>query len=101
MGGVIIDKMLLGWAKRNNTRLRKKYSSIHRVLDNPEEGDLKDTMSDKEISTYAQENNCDILTSDKKFYIFCFEAGITNIQIRKYAVTRRRRVPIVLIRIIK
>jgi len=62
---VLIDYDERGWADKKNDKIKKEYEEILRVGEDP---NPKMGASDEEIATFCEENNCDLLTADKKAY---------------------------------
>ena len=75
MAGIVVDYHLNGWAKENESRIGKGYSSIHYVGDLP---DLPRDTPDPEVAAYCTARGCDLLTSDKEAYISWLKKGVAK-----------------------
>ena len=62
---VLIDYDERGWADKKDVLIKKDYEEILRVGEEP---NPKMGSSDEEIAIFCEENNCDLLTADKKAY---------------------------------
>lgn len=62
---VLIDYQIRGWASKNESLIRERYSEVRYVGDpsNP-----KMNSSDSAVTRFCMDNDCDLLTSDKKAY---------------------------------
>ena len=79
---VLIDYNRLGWAKKSD-QIGKDYSEILRVGD---EGSPGQEAKDVEIAAFCEENNCDLLTGDKRAYALLLQQPhVKAVQISKYA----------------
>jgi len=71
-----------GWADEKEDKIKKDYEEILRVGENP---NPKMGASDEEIATFCEENNCDLLTADKKAYTDMLKnSRVKAVQISKY-----------------
>jgi hypothetical protein len=79
---VLIDYDERGWADKKNEKIRKDYEEIKRVGEEP---NPKMGASDEEIAIFCEENNCDLLTADKKAYTDMLKnKRVKAVQISKY-----------------
>jgi len=79
---VLIDNDIHGWATNNESRIRKEYEKILHV---GEESTPLPDSPDKVIATYCEENNCDLLTGDKRAYTELLDNyRVKAVQISKY-----------------
>ena len=75
---VVIDKDALGWDDEHGADL-KGYAEIISVSKHPS---LLQRDSDLAIAKYCAENDCDLITADKEFYMHYFDAGIGRVSSR-------------------
>lgn len=79
---VLIDYNARGWADEKSTKIQNNYEIILRVGEppNPPMG-----SNDEVIATFCEENNCDLLSNDKKAYIEMLKnKRVKAVQISKY-----------------
>ena len=79
---VLIDYNRRGWAEEMDTKISNDYQEILKVgvESNPPPESL-----DEVIGTYCEENNCDLLTSDKRAYAALLKNNhVKAVQISKY-----------------
>ena len=62
---VLIDYQIKGWALKNESLIRERYSEVRYVGDPP---NPKANGSDSAMTRFCMDNNCDLLTSDKRAY---------------------------------
>ena len=75
---IVIDKDALGWDNEHATDL-KGYTEILSVSKHPS---LLQRDSDEAIARYCAQNECDLITADKEFYMHYF-AGISKVSINR------------------
>ena len=78
---VVIDHDVIGWAHSNMQKLKDRYNNIYIVgKDNSPEELMNNNISDLNIAKYCLNNNCDLVTADKKSYVDWFNSynGITT-----------------------
>lgn len=94
---IVIDHDILGWAEKSRDQLSLEYSKIYRVGIGY---DLPQRTADDKVAAFCKEYDCDLLTADTTAYMHFFEAGITSVQITKYAEEVKSDKNILLIRIV-
>ena len=71
-----------GWADENETKIYTDYEEILRVGIEP---NPPQDSSDEIIATFCEENNCDLLTGDKKAYAkLLINSRVKAVQISRY-----------------
>ena len=63
---VLIDYQMKGWALKNESLIRERYSEVRYV---GEPSNPKMDSSDSVVTRFCMDHNCDLLTSDKKAYV--------------------------------
>ena len=99
---VVIDHDVIGWAHSNLQKLKARYNNIYIVgKDNSPEELMNNNISDLNIAKYCLNNNCDLVTADKKSYVDWFNSynGITKLIISKFDYWYEGHRPILLIQI--
>ena len=76
---IVIDKDALGWDDEHAADL-KGYTEVLLVGKHPS---LLQRDSDETIAKYCAQNDCDLITADKEFYMHYFDAGISKVSIRR------------------
>ena len=69
---IVIDKDALGWEDEHEVDL-KGYAEVISVSKHPS---LLQRDSDETIARYCVQNDCDLITADKEFYMHYFDTGI-------------------------
>jgi len=62
---VLIDYDVRGWADENESKIKLDYEVILKVGEEP---NPKAESKDDVIATFCEENNCNLLTGDKRVY---------------------------------
>lgn len=79
---VLIDYDIRGWGDNNKNKILNDYETILRVGIEP---NPKSDSSDEEIANYCEENNCDLLTGDKRAYTELLKnSRVKAVQISKF-----------------
>lgn len=78
---VLIDYNALGWADQEAEKIKKDYEEILRVGEVP---NLPMKAKDNEIASYCEEQNCDLLTTDKRAYT----EMLTNHRVKAVQISR-------------
>ena len=95
---VLIDYNKLGWAEENKDAIGRDYSEILRAGDGSNPGQDAD---DGEIASFCKENNCDLLTGDKRAYgSFLRNSHVKAVQISEYGPEDAAKQQVYLIKII-
>ena len=94
---VVVDKDALGWGRKHRDELSKHYSTILEVGNHP---DLPQRKLDKEVASYCENNECDLLTHDRTAYDHYFEAGMKTVQITEYGWDEKADKRVYLIKVI-
>ena len=76
---IVIDKDALGWDNEHAAEL-KSYTEVLSVSKHPS---LLQSDSDEAIARYCAQNDCDLITADKEFYMYYFDVGITKVSIKR------------------
>lgn len=79
---VLVDYNRRGWAEENDTKIRNDYQEILKVGVEP---NPPPDSPDEILASFCEENNCDLLTSDKRAYTKLLSNNHVNaVQISKY-----------------
>jgi len=71
-----------GWADENETKIHTDYEEILRVGIDP---NPPQDSTDEIVAAYCEENNCDLLTGDQRFYTrLLTNTRVKAVQISKY-----------------
>jgi len=95
---VLIDYNRLGWAEEKEHVIRKHYPEILHVgvAPNPDA-----ESSDLEIASFCEENNCDLLTGDKRAYASLLQnEHVKAVQISKYDMDEKAGQQVYLVKIL-
>jgi hypothetical protein len=86
---VIIDHDVIGWAYENMQKIKSQYTTINIIGKNnsPEEL-MNSNASDLTIAKYCLENNCDLITADKKSYLDWFNLELYTNRIDKLIISK-------------
>ena len=101
---VVVDHDVIGWAYENMQKIKSQYTNINIIgRNNSPEELMNSNTSDLNIAQYCLENNCDLITADKKSYIDWFNNtnGIDKLIISKYDYWNGGQRPIIRIQIQK
>jgi len=99
---VVIDHDVIGWAYENMQKIKSQYTNINIIGKNSSPEELMNSnISDLNIAQYCLENNCDLITADKKSYIDWFNKtnGIDKLIVSKYDYWNGGQRPIIRIQI--
>jgi hypothetical protein len=77
----VVDKDIDGWGKEKHEDLGRLHSEIIQV---GKHESLLERTSDQEIATFCRENECDLYTSDMRFYEHYFKAGVDSVKITNF-----------------
>jgi len=71
-----------GWGDDSESRIHKDYEEILRVGIDP---NPKQESTDERIAAFCEENNCDLLTGDKRAYAkLLMNSRVKAVQISEY-----------------
>ena len=101
---VVVDHDVIGWAYENMQKIKSQYTNINIIgRNNSPEELMNSNTSDLNIAQYCLENNCDLITADKKSYLDWFNNtnGIDKLIISKYDYWNGGQRPIIRIQIQK
>ena len=99
---VVVDHDVIGWAYENMQKIKSQYTTINIIGKNSSPEELMNSnISDLNIAQYCLENNCDLITADKKSYIDWFNKtnGINKLIVSKYDYWNGGQRPIIRIQI--
>ena len=83
---VLIDYQLIGWARANDSRIRKDYPTIHRVGETP---DVNASSSDSVLASFCIKHGCDLMTCDARAHVpMLEERGAESVRISTYDVNK-------------
>jgi len=94
---VLIDYNRRGWADEKASKIRESYPKILHVGVDP---NPKAQSSDEEIALFCEENNCDLLTGDKRAYAALLNDFVKAVQISKYDLDTKANQQVYLIKIL-
>ena len=75
---VLVDYQIKGWGTKNEEQIRQAYTDVKYVGESP---NLPSDCSDHVIASYCLDNDCDLLTHDKKAYIPWLDQGADKVHI--------------------
>ncbi len=102
MTNVVIDHDVIGWAHSNMQKIKAIYDTIYIVgTNNSPEELMNNNISDLNIAKYCLNNECDLITADKKSYVDWFNSynRINKLIISKFDYWNEGNRPILLIQI--
>ena len=94
---VVIDLHVTGWKGLHEEELLKQYDDLLKV---GQHSDLPQQIDDKTLGSYCKNNNCLLITSDKRAYASFFQKGTETIQISQYGFDTEANRPVFIIRIL-
>jgi len=95
---VLIDYNRRGWAEERDSKIKEDYPEILHVGVDP---NPKPESSDENIATFCEENNCDLLTSDKRAYAALLKNNhVKAVQISKYDLDETAKQQVYLVKIL-
>ncbi len=75
---VLVDAQTKGWGTDNEEQIRQAYTDVKYVGESP---NLPSDSSDHVIASYCLDNDCDLLTQDKKAYTPWLDQGADKVHI--------------------
>ncbi len=99
---IVIDHDVIGWAYKNMPKIKSLYDKIYLIGKNGAPPELvNDNISDLTIASYCFQNECDLITGDKKSYIEWFNSNnnVKKLIISKFDYWSEGQRPILLIQI--
>jgi len=95
---VLIDYNRLGWAEDKESKIKNDYQDILHVGVDP---NPPPESSDLEIASFCEENNCDLLTGDKRAYAYLLQnEHVKAVQISKYDMDETAKQQVYLVKIL-
>lgn len=95
---VLIDYNRRGWADQNWSVIKKDYLEIQNVGTDP---NPRADSSDQSIASFCEENNCDLITGDKRAYAnFLENDHVKAVQISLYGFDEQAEQQVYLVKIL-
>jgi len=95
---ILIDYNRRGWAEENESKIKNDYPEILQVGVPP---NPPADSSDLELASFCEENNCDLLTGDKRAYASLLKNEyVKAVQISKYDMDETAKQQVYLVKIL-
>jgi len=95
---ILIDYNRRGWAEEKESKIKKDYPEILQVGVPP---NPPADSSDLELASFCEENNCDLLTGDKRAYdSLLLNYHVKAVQISRYDFDETAKQQVYLVKIL-